>query len=357
MINNTIGLTKQLISVLSVKEDPKALSEVLVVADKELKGLKSKKFVSNGVPSVLYYNTPKLPKKFKVILNAHLDVVPGNVSQYKAMIKDDKLYGRGALDMKAPAAVEILVFKELASKVDYSLGLQLVTDEEIGGFNGTKYQIEKGISADFVIAGEPTDLAVNNKAKGIVWAKIKTKGKAAHGAYTWQGENAIDKMNDVINTIKKEYPTPKKEVWRTTINIAKVTTNNETFNKVPDNCEAWLDIRYVPEESETIINKLKSLLLKDAELELKLKEPSQYTDENNQYVKQLRKSVKNVTGKTTPMINKHGGSDIRHFNVVGCGGVTFGPIGKGLHTDNEWVSIISLNTYYKILKDFLISLN
>lgn len=180
MINNTIGLTKQLISVLSVKEDPKALSEVLVVADKELKGLKSKKFVSNGVPSVLYYNTPKLPKKFKVILNAHLDVVPGNVSQYKAMIKDDKLYGRGALDMKAPAAVEILVFKELASKVDYSLGLQLVTDEEIGGFNGTKYQIEKGISADFVIAGEPTDLAVNNKAKGIVWAKIKTKIGRAH---------------------------------------------------------------------------------------------------------------------------------------------------------------------------------
>jgi len=352
-----LKLTNKLITIHSTKEDTQALDNILTIANNHLKEYKSKKFQNKSVPSIIYYNTPKLPKKFRIILNAHLDVVPAKESQYKPLVKGDKLYGRGAQDMKGAATVEILVFKELASKVNYPLGLQLVTDEEVGGFNGAKHQVEKGIRADFVIAGEPTDFGVNNKAKGIVWAKLFTKGKTAHGAYTWQGENAINKMNDVINAIKTKYSIPKKEAWETTVNLAKVLTNNETFNKVPDYCEAWLDIRYIPEESETIVKQLKSTLAKDVELELELKEPSQYTDENNQYIKHLRKSVKNITGKIPPVINKHGGSDIRHFNAVGCDGVTFGPIGEGLHTDNEWVSIKSLETYYKILKDFLLSVN
>lgn len=350
-------LIKSLIKIPSTKEKNKALDQVLLIADKYLRECNSKKFKGKGAPSVIYYNTPEPSKNFKIILNAHLDVVPANESQFKPVIKGDKLYGRGALDMKGAAAVEILVFKELASKVKYPLGLQLVTDEEIGGFNGTKYQIEKGIKADFVIAGEPTDFGVNNKAKGIVWAKVKTKGKAAHGAYPWQGENAINKMNNVINTINEKYPLPNKETWKTTVNLAKVSTGNETFNKVPDNCDAWLDVRYIPEESDTIINNIKRILPKGAELEVVLKEPSQFTEKDNLYLKQLRKSIESVNHKTSSLINKHGGSDVRHYNAVGCAGVTFGPVGEGLHTDNEWVSIKSLETYYKILKDFLLSVN
>ena len=139
----------------------------------------------------MIYPQKTRPKKFKIILNAHLDVVSGREEQYKPYEKDGKLFGRGAIDMKGAAAVEILVFKEVAKRVSYPLALQLVTDEEIGGFCGTKYQIEKGVRADFVIAGEPTDFGVNNKAKGIIWLKIKTKGKSAHGAYPWRGKNAL----------------------------------------------------------------------------------------------------------------------------------------------------------------------
>jgi len=145
----------------------------------------------------LVYFQKTRPNNFKIILNAHLDVVSGRKEQYKPYEKDGKLFGRGAIDMKGAAAVEILVFKEIAKKVSYPLALQLVTDEEIGGFCGTKYQIEKGVRADFVIAGEPTDFGVNNKAKGIIWLKIKTKGKAAHGAYPWRGKKCL------IDTILK----------------------------------------------------------------------------------------------------------------------------------------------------------
>ncbi|KKR30675.1 hypothetical protein A2715_01490 [Candidatus Woesebacteria bacterium RIFCSPHIGHO2_01_FULL_39_32] len=355
MINKILCLSKKLIEIPSNKENPNALREVLRVCEKELKVLQSKKFKKKEVPSLLYYNTPKIPKRFKIILNAHLDVVPAKDKQYKPKIVGDKLYGRGANDMKAAAAVMIFVYKELSKKVKYPLGLQLVADEETGGFNGTKYQIGKGVRADFVIAGEPTDLGVNNKAKGIVWIKVKAKGKSAHGAYIWQGENAIYMVTEFLNKLKEKYPVPKKEIWKTTMNVAKVVTSNETFNKVPDDCEAWLDIRYIPEDSDTITQRIKSLVPKGVELEIILKEPAQLTYENNPFVKKLRESTKEITGKLAPVIVKHGASDIRHHNQIGCDGVTFGPIGKGLHTDNEWVSVKSLSDYYEILKDFLLS--
>lgn len=356
MDNQALELSKRLIAIPSTKDNTKALKEVLVEAGKSLEDVKNKKFEIKGTPSIIYYTTSNIPKKFKVILNAHLDVVPAKELQYKPNVKGDKLYGRGAYDMKATAAAEILVFKEIAKKVNYPLGLQLVTDEEIGGFNGTKYQIDKGIRSDFVIAGEPTDFGINNKAKGIIWAKVKAKGKAAHGAYVWQGENAIWKLNQFLNNLSKAYTVPKKEEWRTTVNLAKVLTSNETFNKVPDEAEAWLDIRYISEESESIVNNLKKLLPKSVDVEVQLKEPAHFTDQNNKYVKLLRESTKKVTGKLSPVIVKHGGSDIRHFNKVGCDGVTFGPKGYGLHTDNEWVDIKSLEQYYEILKTFLLSL-
>ncbi len=354
MIKQIIKLTESLISLPSTKDNPKALKEVLKVAEKELEGYTIEWFEKDGVPSLLAYASPTRPNRFKVILNAHLDVVPAKPEGYKPKIKNGKLYGRGAYDMKAAGAVEILVFKELAKKLSYPLGLQLVTDEEIGGFKGTKYQIEKGVKADFVIAGEPTDFGVNNKAKGIVWAKIHAKGRECHGAYPWQGNNAILNLQKVLSELFNLYPLPKKEAWRTTINLARIETQNKTFNKVPGEATAFLDIRYIPEDKEKIIKDLEKVCKKHkARLELLLNEPSQFTDQNDPYLKALKKAIEKITGKKAKVIVKHGGSDIRHFNVVGCEGVTFGPVGAGHHTDEEWVDIESLEVYGRILEKFL----
>jgi succinyl-diaminopimelate desuccinylase len=157
MLNNILSLTKSLISIPSTKDNKKALNDVLDLALQEFGNFTIERFEKDGYPSALVYLQKTRPKKFKVILNAHLDVVAAKEEQFKPYEKNSRLYGRGAIDMKAAAAVEILVFKEMAKKISYPLALQLVTDEEIGGFCGTKYQIEKGLRADFVLAGEPTD--------------------------------------------------------------------------------------------------------------------------------------------------------------------------------------------------------
>jgi len=356
MKNSIIELTNKLISIPSTTESPQLLSEVLNVAKKGLENYSVEKFSKDGIPSLLFYNTKSRPKKFKVILDAHFDVVPGKDYQYKPYEKDGKLYGRGAFDMKAAAAVEVLVFKEIANKLKYPVALQLVTDEEVGGFKGAKYQLQKGVKTDFIIAGEGTNFGVNNKSKGIIWAKVKTKGKTGHGAYLWNGDNAIWKMKKFIDNIEKAFPVPKKEEWRTSLNLAKIETTNQTFNKIPDDCIASIDIRYIPEDAKTIQKKLKKLVPAGAEIDIMEYEPSHFTAENDFYVNKLRQATKKVTGKLPPVISKHGASDVRHYTDAGMAGVTFGPVGVGLHTDNEWVDIKSLDEYYQILKHFLLCL-
>src|SRR3989344_7600611 len=144
MNNEILSLGKRLISIRSVQGNPKAMNEALDAAVAGLLDFTIEWFESNGVKSVLVYNSKKRPNKFKVLLNGHLDVLPGKDYQYKPKIEANRLYGVGALDMKANLACLVMVFKDVADKVVYPLGLQIVTDEETGGFDGTKYQVEKG---------------------------------------------------------------------------------------------------------------------------------------------------------------------------------------------------------------------
>lgn len=357
MKEDILKLSEKLIKIKSVDTEMLEMSKVLDVTKNALSGINFKSYKKNNIESLLYFNKKTLPRKFEVILNAHIDVVSGNSNQFQPKIKGDLLIGRGASDMKAAAAVEILVFKELQNKVNYPLGLQIVTDEETGGFYGTEYQIKKGIKTNFAISGESTNLDINNQSKGVITIRITIKGNSAHSAYLWEGENAIIKGLELVAKINKLYPVPTNEVWKTTVNIARIETSNLAYNKVPSDCTISLNIRYIEGDKENVLKNIKSLLLPGFTMEITEEEPTHYTSRDNAYINALEKSVKKITSKNPKIISKHGASDVRHFNKINENGVCFGPIGEGLHTDNEWVSIKSLENYYKILKDFLLSLN
>ena len=364
MLNKIVALTKEFVSIKSNSENATELDKILEIALSNLKGYTIERFENKGVKSALVYNrrlqeqsdynAKKRPSKFRIILNGHLDVVPGKDYQYLPKVKGDKLYGVGSMDMKASVACLIMVFKEVASKVDYPLALQLVTDEEPGGFNGTKYQVEKGVKADFVIAGESTGLQIANRAKGVLLLKIFTNGRTAHGAYPWKGDNAIWKMNQFLNSLLNRYPIPSKQEWVTTVNLSLIKTSNKVFNKIPDDCEIKLDIRYVPKDADTIVNSIKTLLPKGFKLDIVAKETALFVSENNQYLKILQSVGEQVTRKKVGLYGAQGTSDARHFTRVGIDGIEFGPKGWNIGSDEECVSIKSLEQYYQILKNFLL---
>lgn len=348
-----IELTKTLISIPSTKENNEALHEVVDRALHQLDGFSIEKFEKNNVPSALVYVSPNRPKQFDLILNAHLDVVPAKDEQYRPYIKEGRLYGRGAYDMKTAAAVFILLFKQYAQSLPYHLGLQLVTDEEVGGFNGTKYQVEQGVRSSFTIAGEMTNYMIKHMAKGIYWLKLHTTGESAHGAYPWLGVNAVEKMNRVLNRLYQTYPIPQAEVWETTANVASVSTENSTFNKVPDECTAMVDVRYIPEDKQQILNAFQELCGLDATVEIVVNEPSHHTAHDHKEVSLLKHITQNNVPYGGHLRFAHGASDLRHFNVLGMDGVEFGPVGSGMHTDHEYIEVGSIEPYSNILKEYL----
>lgn len=353
MIKNILDLSKKLIKIQSIEDNSEALSRVLDLALFELNNFTIEKFEKNGIKSALVYNTKKRPKKFKVLLSAHLDIIPGKIDQYTPFIKGDKLYGAGAMDMKSNAACMIFVFKKIANKLKYPIALQLVTDEEVGGFLGAGYQVSKGVLADFILAGEPTNFDIVHKAKGVLKVEISAKGKTAHGAYPWKGDNALWKMNYFLNNLEKNFKNPKRDSWVTTVNLSSIKTSNTVANKIPDDCSILLDIRFIEKSSNLVLKKIKSILPKDSSIKILADEPAMLTDKNNSYIKGLAEIAKKYTSKKTVIRGANGTSDVNHFSKKGCAGVEFGPIGGGIGEDREWVSIKSLKTFSKILIDFL----
>ena len=160
-------------------------------------------------------------EKPSLLLLSHLDVVPANpkewsVNPFGGVVKDGFVWGRGAMDMKSMTAMEVMVMKLLKRNNVQLKGdviLAAVADEEKGGRAGAGWLVRnhlEKVRADYVInEGGGLAIPINGKnvytiqtaEKGIVWFKIKAKGRPGHGSVPTAADNAILRMNKVIEKI------------------------------------------------------------------------------------------------------------------------------------------------------------
>ncbi|HEV7453957.1 MAG TPA: M20 family metallopeptidase [Candidatus Saccharimonadales bacterium] len=358
-----IETTKHLITIPSTADNPAALLEaanVLAGIVKQCPNVTIERFEWNGKPSFLAYRGPVRPEKFDILLNGHVDVVPGAPALFKPTVKNGKLYGRGALDMKGTATVLTSVFCELVNDVHYSLGLQIVADEEIGGYNGVNMQIKAGVRANFVIMGEYANdrHTIYNAARGLCWAEIRFKGKSAHGGHLWNGSNAVVKAGDFARAVLKRYPTPDKETWTTTASVASLSTPNDTYNKVPDAAILKIDFRFTQEDpvfqTRESLEAFIASIDPDAKLvDLATFEPAVNVAELNPYVQGLSAAMRQVTGSKATFLGRPASSDGRFFALVQNDIIEFGLYGLNPHSDNEYVELSSFEEYRSVLTSFL----
>lgn len=141
-------------------------------------------------------------KGHSIILNGHVDVVPpGDLNSwdedpYSGVIKDGKVYGRGATDMKGGnlsllIALETIVDMNVKLKGD--IIFQSVIEEESGGSGTLSVIEERGYKGDVALLPEPSEMRIFPKQQGSVWFKVKVKGISAHGGTRYKGVSAIDK--------------------------------------------------------------------------------------------------------------------------------------------------------------------
>jgi succinyl-diaminopimelate desuccinylase len=251
----------------------------------------------------------------------------------------------------------LYVMKQLALEgKSYPVGLMLVFDEEIGGENGTQYLLEEGYRGDFFIVGEPTDLALSCASKGILQIQLVATGEAAHAAYQWKGINALDRVLMDYLALREIIPEAKHEVWNTTMNASILHAGGTAVNRVPDNAEMILDIRYIPtEDHEALLNTIRQQVL-HSEVVVLHQSPAFVVAEDHPVIVQLSQAVLHQRGSAPVKTREHGATDLRHLTSYGMAGVAFGPVGDDLHGDHEWVDVESIGNYCEILKRFVVGL-
>ncbi len=360
-----IRLTKQLVAIKSTAENPQGLRKayefVINVIRASGKDITIEEFESNGKPSFIAYKGKRRPANFGIIFNTHLDVVPGKPQQYKATIKDGKLYGRGVYDEKAACIILADLFCEFVDKVPYALGFQVVTDEEVGGENGVLLQIKKGVRGNFIICaecGRRTNVhEIANEAKGIVIADISFNGNAAHGAYPWRGDNAAPKAASFINALHQRFPSPSEESDETTFTVTSMSASGGSHTRIPDFATVQLDIRYAPNDSNFDNRDNLHALIKDidpnAELSIIFFDSPLYSSPDNPLLQSLKASAEAIEEAPFSFVRRHATSDGRHYGDVGDQACEFGIAGENQHGDDEYITLEAFNNYRQTMRHFL----
>jgi succinyl-diaminopimelate desuccinylase len=295
------------------------------------------------------------PEGPTVLLHGHVDVVPGRREQFEPRIDGERLYGRGAYDMKGAMAAMLLAVADLRDQDAVRVRLGIVPDEESEEETerGGDLLVEEGFVGDFAITGEPTDMHVGIAAKGVLAMRIRVPGRAAHGATPWLGDNAILRAVEVFRAIESlPFASRSSELFdRPSINLGRIL-GGDALNKVPDTCYIDVDVRHLPEqEPEEILDEVRGL--PDAEIVSTFARPPVMVDPDSTYVRALCAAAAPHHSGAVTSIGRDGASDAVSFLRVGIPAVEFGPVGAGHHGPDEWVSISSLPSYRRAIVDFV----
>jgi succinyl-diaminopimelate desuccinylase len=289
-----------------------------------------------------------------VVLHGHLDVVPGHPEQFDARVEGDRLYGRGAYDMKGALAAMLVAFCDAPTdRVRLRLGIVSDEESEEEVDRGSDHLVETGFTGDFVVTGEPTDLHIGIQAKGVLAVRLGVNGTAAHGATPWLGDNAVLKAIEVFRRIQSlPFAAESSELFdRPSINLGRII-GGDALNKVPDRCVIDVDIRYLPnQEPAAVLAQIAEL--PDTDVVATFTRPPAVVDPDSVFVRVLRDAAAPHHGKELRSVGRDGASDAVSFLRAGIPAVEFGPRGAGHHGPQEWVSLSSLRSYQAALGGFL----
>jgi succinyl-diaminopimelate desuccinylase len=310
----------------------------------------------NGYPVLAATVGP--PSGPTVVFHGHLDVVPGSPELFEPRSDGDRLYGRGAYDMKGGLASMMCALHDVAAQDRVRVHFLCVCDEESeepDEKRGSNHLVAKGYAGDFAITGEPTDLHIGVEAKGVLVARIEVEGTSAHGSTPWVGDNAVVKAIDVFRQIESlPFARESSDLFdRPSINLGRIA-GGDAINRVPDRCVIDVDIRYLPgQEAETILASINGIDGATA-TETFHRHPVM-VDRNDVFVRALGAGLAQIVGKDDEQISvgRHGASDATAFIDAGVPAVECGPAGAGHHGPEEWVSIRSLSQYRRALVEFV----
>ena len=308
----------------------------------------------------------------------HTDVVPvgdlksWSVNPFLGVIKNNKLIGRGASDMKGSIACFIAAlsqFKKMKPKFKGSISLLITGDEEAIAINGTKKVVEKlkkrKEKINFCLVGEPTNLTKLGQMmkigrRGSMTGYLAVYGTQGHVAYPHQANNPapiITKILNQINNIKLDKGT--KNFQPSNLEVVKINIENTADNVIPAEAAATFNIRFNNKHSSASLkrklNKVFSNVCRRSGCSFKISymvSGEAFLTTPNKTTYMIQKIIKKIT-KIKPKLSTAGGtSDARFIRKISpC--VEFGLVGKTAHKIDEMVSVSDMKKLKKIYLNIL----
>ena len=317
-------------------------------------------------------------EKPALLLNGHSDTVPpGDIewehSPYSGALVGDKIYGRGAADMKGGLTSMLMAVnavKKSGMTLKGDLIYSVTAGEETDSVGAVKFADDGGLSGiGAIIIGEPSSCGVNVAEKGAFWIEMTTYGKTAHGAFPDKGINAIIHMNALISAlVNYKFKFEENDILgHPTMNISTIHGGVKT-NVVPDKCGVTVDMRTVPGMSHSaIIKDFEGIIAKlageipgfKADIKILNDRPAVETKASHPFVRSALGVVKKEFNKDIEATGVNFYTDASVFlPVSGLPCIFYGPGEASMaHQPNEYVLIDNLmeaaHFYCAMIEEYL----
>jgi acetylornithine deacetylase len=299
-----------------------------------------------------------------LLLCGHLDTVnvEGMTDPHKARVDGDRLYGRGAYDMKAGVAAALIAAREAKrAGLAGDVIVAAVADEEQASL-GVQEAL-RAVKADAAIVTEPTELELVVAHKGFVWSELEVTGRAAHGSRPHLGVDAIVKMGSFLTALgdfdagldADTHPL----LGRASVH-ASVIEGGVEMSSYPAHCVAGLEWRTLPGATkDSVERELENLLdgcraadpaFQAKQRTLLVREPFE-VDQDGELVAVVKDAAAGVLGEAPAIGGASYWADAAFIQAAGIPTVMFGPSGEGAHAIEEWVSLPDTESVTRVLID------
>ena len=307
----------------------------------------------------------------------HTDVVPpGNlkdwsVNPFKPAIKNNKLIGRGANDMKASIACFVAAVSKFKEKKKFngSISLLITGDEEGVAINGTKRVVEylkrKKEKINFCLVGEPTNPnklgeMIKIGRRGSITGRLTIFGTQGHVAYPHRANNPSNTMIKILRKIKEmKLDKGTKNFQPSNLEITKINVDNHADNVIPGSVDAVFNIRFNNKHSSGSLKRKLNSIFRSISQKTKCKFKIKYEvsgeaflTKPNKTTYMIQRTIKKVA-KIKPKLSTTGGTSDARFirKIAPC--LEFGLVGKTMHKIDESVSVSDLKKLTKIYINIL----
>jgi len=361
-----IQLTRDLVLIESTDDLPAERQRCFQLIRNHLEvvpGLVLETREQNGYESLLAL--PAGVERPRVLFCGHLDVVkhmdPG---AYRSEIRDGRIYGPGAGDMKGQLAIMMELIRILKREIPkLPVGLAITSDEERGGENGVRFLVEdEGLRCDFAVIPDGGSIAdITVEEKGILHLRLTAEGVPAHAARPWNGVNAVERLIASLERIRIRFasrwpdhvdPADTDTHWFPTCSATIVETGNDSPNRIPGEASAVLDVRFTPPmDSKNVVEEIREELAEGTTAEVIVAAEPTHLDPDPEFLAITRA----VTGLETRLVRASGGSDGRFFCAAGIPVLLSRPRVGNLHGRDEWIEIESMVQYFEICRRYALA--